>query len=218
VLYSTPAGGLKPGGRISDHLEACLIAYSARYDAALILAIRAHSSQVRKGSDIPYASHPIHVSIILLRYGFPEDVAIAGLLHDVVEDQEVSLASIEAGFGPAVAEMVASVTERKQEGGAKRPWKVRKQEALEHMRGASLDAVALKAADVLHNVRSLAAQLYQTGPATWTAFSRGPEDALWYYRSVAALARERLGPHPLIEEMEEAVRDLECTIAEVGAA
>jgi (p)ppGpp synthase/HD superfamily hydrolase len=195
-----------------------LAAYSARYDAALILAIRAHRSQVRKGSDIPYASHPIHVSVILLRCGFPEDVAIAGLLHDVVEDQDVSLADIEAGYGPAVAEMVDSVTERKQEGGAKRPWKLRKQEALHHMQVASPGGVALKAADVLHNVRSLAAQLYQTGPATWTHFSRGPEDALWYYRSVAELARQRLGSVPLIEELAEAVRDLEQAIAETGTA
>jgi (p)ppGpp synthase/HD superfamily hydrolase len=195
-----------------------LAAYSARYDAALVSAIRAHRSQVRKGSDIPYVSHPIQVSVILLRYGFSEDVAIAGLLHDVVEDQEVSLASIEAEFGPAVAEMVASVSERKREGGARRPWEVRKQEALEHMRRASPDTVALKAADLLHNARSLAAQLHKTGPASWEHFSRGPEQTLGYYRSVAALARERLGPHPLVEEMEEAVRDLERTIAESGVA
>ncbi len=195
-----------------------MAAYSARYDAALILAIRAHRSQVRKSSDIPYASHPIHVSVILLRYGFPEDVAIAGLLHDVVEDQEVPLESIQAEFGLAVAEMVASVTERKREGGAKLSWEVRKQEALEHMRGASLDAVALKAADLLHNARSLAAQLHRTGSACWEHFSRGPEQTLGYYRRAAGLVRDRLGPHPLVDEVDEAIRDLERTIAEVGAA
>jgi len=195
-----------------------MAAYSARYDAALVSVIRAHQSQERKGSDIPYASHPIHVSVILLRHGFSEDVAIAGLLHDAVEDQEYPLTRIRADFGPAVAKMVASVTERKREGGARRPWEVRKQEALEHMRRASRGAVALKAADLLHNARSLAAQLRKTGSASWKHFSRGPEQTLGYYRSVAVLARERLGPHPLIEEMEEAVRDLEQAIAETGAA
>jgi (p)ppGpp synthase/HD superfamily hydrolase len=195
-----------------------LAAYSARYDAALIVAIRAHRSQVRKGSDIPYASHPIHVSVILLRHGFPEDVAIAGLLHDVVEDQEYSLASLSAEFGPAVAEMVASVTERKREGDAKLPWELRKQESLEHVRTASPGAVALKSADLLHNARSLAVQLRKDGPGTWQHFSRGSGQTLWYYRSMAELARQRLGPHPLVEEMEEAVRDLEQAIAETGTA
>jgi len=192
--------------------------YSARYEAALILAIRAHRSQLRKGSDIPYASHPIHVSVILLRYGYPEDLALAGLLHDVVEDQDVSIAAIEDEFGPSVAERVLAVTELKSEGGAKRPWKVRKEEALAHMREGSQDVAALKAADVLHNSRSLAAQLRRTGAATWQHFSRGPEDALWYYRSIAGVARQRLGPVPLVEELEQAVRDLEQTIAETGAA
>ncbi len=193
-----------------------MAAYSARYEAALILAIRAHRAQLRKGSDIPYASHPIHVSVILLRLGYPEDLAVAGLLHDVVEDQDVSIAGIEEEFGPVVAEMVLAVTERKSEGGAKRPWRVRKEEALAHMREGSQDVAALKAADVLHNTRSFAAQLRRTGSATWQHFSRGPEDALWYYRSIAGVARQRLGPVPLVDELEQAVRDLEQTIIETG--
>jgi len=195
-----------------------LAAYSARYEAALILAIRAHRSQLRKGSDIPYASHPIHVSVILLRHGYPEDLVVSALLHDVVEDQDVSIGSIEEEFGPAVAEMVLAVTECKSEGGARRPWHVRKQQALAHMHAGSTGAAALKAADVLHNARSLAAQLRRTGAATWQHFSRGPDDALWYYRSVAGIARERLGPVPLVDELDHAVRDLERTIAETGSA
>jgi (p)ppGpp synthase/HD superfamily hydrolase len=63
-----------------------MAAFSARYDAALVLAARAHRDQVRKGTDIPYIAHPAHVSVILIRHGFGEELAIAGLLHDVVED------------------------------------------------------------------------------------------------------------------------------------
>ena len=66
-------------------------AFSSRYDAALALAARAHRDQLRKGTDLPYVTHPAHVSIILLRHGFGEDLAIAGLLHDVVEDTDTSL-------------------------------------------------------------------------------------------------------------------------------
>ena len=189
-------------------------AFSQRYDSALILAARAHKDQVRKAGDIPYVVHPVHVSVILLRYGFPEDVAIAGLLHDVVEDSDVPLSRIEAGYGPAVAEIVAALTERKVEGSAKRPWEDRKREALEKTRGASADAVAVKAADVLHNARSLAWQLRHEGPSVWNKFTRGPESSLWYYQSIADIVGERLGAHPLAGELGGAIQDLERVIAE----
>ncbi|HNS50100.1 MAG TPA: HD domain-containing protein [Anaerolineae bacterium] len=193
-------------------------AYSARYEAALVLAIRAHQTQVRKGTDIPYASHPVHVSVILQKHGYPDDLAVAGLLHDVVEDQDVPIGAIESEFGPAVAEMVLAVTELKSEGGIKRPWRTRKEEALAHMRAGGPAVAALKAADVLHNVHSLAAQLQGAGASAWSHFSRGPEDTLWYYRSVADLAREHLGPVPLVEELAQAVSGVERIVAGMEGA
>jgi (p)ppGpp synthase/HD superfamily hydrolase len=189
-------------------------AYSERYDAALTLAARAHRSQTRKGSDIPYIVHPVHVSVILLRYGFAEDVVIAGLLHDVVEDQDVPLDEIEAEFGPPVAEMVAVLTEKKKEGGLPRPWEMRKEEALEEARQASIEAVAVKAADVLHSTRSMAADLRREGASMWNSFSRGPAKSLWYYQSVAEIVHERLGEHPLALELNEAVQGLAQAIAD----
>jgi (p)ppGpp synthase/HD superfamily hydrolase len=189
--------------------ESSMAAYSERYAAALALATRAHASQVRKASNDPYIVHPVHVSVILLRHGFSEDVAIAGLLHDVVEDQSVPLGRIEAQFGPAVAEMVGALTERKREGELERPWEVRKREALEQIQAASRDAAAVKAADALHSVRSLASALRDRGPRAWENFSRGPEKSLGYYRRVAAIVRQRLGIHPLVSELEEALGDLE---------
>ncbi len=193
-------------------------AYSERYEDALILAARAHQHQMRKAGRDPYIVHPAHVAVILLRHGFSEDVAIAGLLHDVVEDQGVSLAEIEAGFGPAVAEMIASLTECKLEGDAERPWEARKQEALDQLHRAGLEAVAVKAADILHNARSVALGLRREGPSLWRSFKRGPEETLWYYRSGAAIIRERLGAHPLVEELEAAIAQLERVIAETGGA
>ena len=183
--------------------------YSERYEAALALAASAHLGQARKAGGEPYIVHVVHVSVILLRHGFSEDVAIAGLLHDVVEDQEVPLAEIEAGFGPAVAEMVAALTERKRENGRERPWEDRKREALAHLEQASREAVAVKAADTLHNARSLALALHRDGPSPWRHFKRGPAETLWYYRSVADLVRQRLGAHPLAAELEAAIASLE---------
>jgi len=184
-------------------------AYSDRYDAALVLAARAHRTQTRKGTDIPYVVHPVHVSTILIRYGYGEEVAIAGLLHDVVEDQEVPLSYIQAEFGPVVAGIVAALSERKREGEATRPWDRRKQEALDKLRETSEKAVAVKAADALHNARSLATRLRQAGASAWQSFARGPEDTLWYYHSVAGLVRDRLGSQALVEELEQAIQDLE---------
>jgi len=191
--------------------------YSERYDAALALAAGAHVGQTRKGSTVPYIVHPVHVSVILIRYGFPEDVAIAGLLHDVVEDQDYPLSDIEAQFGPAVADMVAAATERKREAGQPRRWEDRKREALDHIRHASADAVAVKAADVLCNARAMASALRQQGASVWNYFSRGPEQSIWYYRSLSDLARERMAGHPMLAELDEAVRDLERAIHETEA-
>jgi (p)ppGpp synthase/HD superfamily hydrolase len=198
--------------------EDAMEAQFSQYDAALVLAARAHRSQMRKGSDIPYLVHPVHVSVLLIRYGFPDEVVLAGLLHDVVEDQSVSPDRIEMGFGPAVAEMVDALTERKLEGGRKRPWELRKREALDQLRTASTGAVAVKAADVLHNARSLAHLLRCEGAAAWTHYAGGPEQTVEYYRNVAALARERLGPHPLVEGVKGAIADLEGVIAEQETA
>ena len=95
--------------------------YSRRYEAALVLAAQAHRGQVRKVGGVPYITHVVHVSTILLRYGYPEDVVIAGLLHDIVEDTDIPLEQIEADFGSVAAGIVAALSERKLEGDAKRP-------------------------------------------------------------------------------------------------
>lgn len=189
-------------------------AYSYRYEAALALAAEAHHNQVRKLGDDPYIVHPVHVSVLLIRHGFGEDVVIAGLLHDVVEDQGVPLEDIEAEFGSSVAEMVTALTEWKSEDGIERPWEVRKQEALEHLRQASHGAVAVKAADTLHNVRSVALSLHREGSSVWKNFKRGPAETLWYYRSVSELVHLRLGAHPLALELEAAIIRLEQVLDE----
>jgi (p)ppGpp synthase/HD superfamily hydrolase len=190
--------------------------FSERYEAALALAANVHGDQVRKVGGDPYIVHVAHVSVILLRAGFAEDVALAGLLHDAVEDQNVPLAEIEADFGPVVAEMVAAVTERKYEGGVARRWEDRKREALEHLRGASRGTAALKAADTLHNIHSLLLGLRRDGDSVWKRFSRGPEETLWYYDSVADIVRQRLDDHPLSRELDAALARLKRAIGEHG--
>ncbi len=192
--------------------------YSELYEQALRLAAILHRSQNRKGSNLPYITHPVHVSVILLRHGFSTEVAVAGLLHDIVEDQGYELAQIEAKFGVQVAEIVAALSERKEDArGAKRPWEVRKQESLEHMRQASLEAVAVKVTDTLHNVHCFALDLRREGPKLWEHFCRGPEQQLDYYSKVLQIARERLKNHPLVDELADAIENLARAIAETSA-
>ena len=183
--------------------------YSERYERALRLAASAHRRQNRKAGDVPYITHPFHVSVILLRHGFSTDVAIAGLLHDVVEDQGVDLGEIEERFGDRVAGFVAALSERKRDAqGAKRPWEVRKREALEHMRQGDVEVAAIKVADALHNAVCTAQDVRQDGPEAWQRFNRGPESQLDYYRRILGIAREWLRDHPLVDEFAEAIEDL----------
>jgi (p)ppGpp synthase/HD superfamily hydrolase len=148
-----------------------------------------HQGQVRRGCDAPYVEHAMGVALILDRAGFAEEVVIAGLLHDVVEDCAVGLEEIAARFGAAVAETVAHCSEIKTDSsGRKRPWIDRKRDHLEAMAGAPAPARAVLLADKLHNLLSIALDLREGRP-TWSTFHAQRDQVLWYYRS----ALERLG-------------------------
>lgn len=183
-------------------------AYSSDIDRALRLASHEHQGQVRKGSRTPYIAHPMMVSLILQRAGLPDEVVIAGILHDVVEDQEVTVEEVERDFGRVVAELVDAVTEKKTEDGRERPWKVRKTEALEHLAEATEHIVALKAADALHNCMSTIADLERDGTGAWDKFKTSADEQVWYYRSIAEIVERLLGDHRLAEELRDAVERL----------
>jgi (p)ppGpp synthase/HD superfamily hydrolase len=183
-------------------------AFSSRYDAALALAAQAHRDQLRKGTDLPYIAHPVHVSVILIRHGFGEELAIAGLLHDVVEDTDTPLALIAAEFGDDLARLVEAVSETKAADGAALPWEQRKAEKLAHLQLAGPDVAALKAADAIHNLRSICADLRSAGPTVWERFKRGPEPTLGYYHAILDTVRSKLGAHPIVAELADAVAEL----------
>jgi (p)ppGpp synthase/HD superfamily hydrolase len=184
-------------------------AFSPKYEQALQFAALAHRQQVRKGTDIPYIVHAVHVSVILLRHGFDEDVVIAGLLHDVIEDCNVSPQQLETLFGAEVARLVEAVSEQKRIGDRERSWEERKTEAITHLRSGGPRVAALKAADTLHNIRSIIADLALVGPAVWQRFKRGPEQTLWYYREILSAVAASLGDHPIVVELARALSDLE---------
>jgi (p)ppGpp synthase/HD superfamily hydrolase len=160
--------------------------WSPTLERALRLAAQAHEGQVRKGSPVPYIEHPMAVAMVLDRAGFEEEVVVAGLLHDLVEDTHVTLEDIRSAFGDAVAEIVAGCSEIKLDAqGKKRPWADRKRDHLEALKSASLATKAVTLADKLHNLASIAFDLDEGRPV-WSAFNAPREDVLAYYWAMLA--------------------------------
>lgn len=180
-----------------------------RFADAVRFALEAHANQFRKGSPAPYITHPVAVAGILAQYGCPEAVVLAAVLHDVLEDTPVTAGELEARFGPRVAELVQAVSEVKTRNGRPVSWEERKGAQLAHLQETpDLEAVLLKAADVLHNVTTIIRDLRLHGPSTWTRFRRGAADQLRYFRTVAEVLAGRLGNHPLAVELQDQVEAL----------
>jgi len=168
-----------------------------RYEQALVFAAAAHRHQRRKGTDIPYISHPLAVSALVLEHGGSEDEAIAALLHDVVEDCGVTLGEISARFGTRVADIVEGCSDSlSPDPTTKAPWKQRKEAYLAHLEHASPSELLVSAADKLHNARCVLADFLEVGNALWNRFRTGSkDDILWYYEEIAKVLTF-LGAHP----------------------
>lgn len=158
---------------------------------ALAFAVDAHGrvGHLRKGTRFPYVIHPIRVAWTLERHGYDDEVITAGLLHDTIEDTDVTAEEIAERFGERVARLVEAVSEADKSAS----WEERKSATIAKVDGAQEDVLAILAADKLDNVRSIRDDLAEAGEeATWAKFKTGREDQRWYYRTLAEgfLARE----------------------------
>jgi guanosine-3',5'-bis(diphosphate) 3'-pyrophosphohydrolase len=154
---------------------------SSRIEQALRVATAGHAGQERKGSGVPYVEHVVAVAWILDRAGFNEDVVIAGLLHDLIEDTPTTLDDIRSRFGQIVADLVAYCSEVKlDDQGRKRPWIDRKRDHLAALESAPVAARAIILADKLHNLISIEVDLGEGRPV-WSTFHAGRDQVLWYY-------------------------------------
>lgn len=166
--------------------------YSHAVERALAVAIEAHAEHRRKGNNDPYVVHPVHMALLLAQLGADEVTVQAALLHDVAEDaDDWDLRGLARVFGQDVAGVVGELTEDKG-----RSWPDRKAAALEHVPHLSDRAAAVKAADVLHNLTSLAAHLESLGDtdAAWKPFSGGRERTLAQHRAMVAALEQRTDP------------------------
>lgn len=171
--------------------------YSPLVERAMRFAAAAHQAQRRKGTDVPYLTHLASVALILTRAGFDDDELLAAaLLHDAVEDAGVSHDVLAAAFSPRVADLVDAVSEVKHDPeGVALPWRRRKEEYLERLRAAAVEAKAISLADKLHNLGTLADDL-AADPHAWGRFNAPPTEQFWYHAAVIAAAGDdpRLAP------------------------
>ncbi|HEX3794737.1 MAG TPA: HD domain-containing protein [Acidimicrobiales bacterium] len=179
-----------------------------RFDRGLQLASDLHRSQKRKSTEIPYITHLMAVASLVLENGGSEDEAIAGLLHDAVEDQggPVTLELIRSEFGNEIADYVQALSDTDQT--PKPPWRARKEAYLLHLEDAPVAVLRISAADKLHNARSIVRDYLLIGEDLWNRFSAPSSEQIWYYRSLSDVFRRRLGG-PLASELSRTVADLE---------
>lgn len=180
-----------------------------RYAQAVAFAAKAHGSQIRKGTSIPYITHPIAVSALVLEYGGDEDQAIGGLLHDTVEDCGVSLIALSAMFGSRVAAIVEGCTDGVPDAnGRKPPWLERKTAYLEHLGQSPRDVLIVSACDKLHNARSIVSDLRTVGAAVFERFTATKEQTIWYYRSLAGVFERQLDVPEIVRALEYEVQNM----------
>lgn len=178
---------------------------SERFTRAVDHARIAHAGQVRKGTTIPYLQHLLGVASLVLEYGGDEDQAIAGLLHDTVEDcGKEQVEAIREKFGERVLSIVLGCTDGTAEGKAvhadmtdkRRDWLQRKRKYIGHLADAAADTLLVSGCDKLHNARAVVGDLADpaVGTAVFHRFTGGRNGTLAYYGLLAGVFEQRRQP------------------------
>lgn len=161
-------------------------------ERALEFAMRAHKGQVRKGSPIPYIVHPIETALIAMTLTRDQDIIIAALFHDIIEDTRYSAKDIEDAFGSRVAHLVQMESENKRKGqDPSETWKIRKQEFIDGLDHKSKDEKIIALADKLSNMRATYQGYLKNDEKFWERFHQKDKNMHgWYYRTVTDKLRE----------------------------
>lgn len=177
--------------------------------------VRLLHTENRKGTDVPYMAHLLGVASLVMgeaggRVPVTEDMVIAALLHDVVEDHGgmPRLHDVEERFGPNVARIVAGLSDTfADDHDKKEGWEERKGAYLARLRGESDDVLLISAADKLYNAKSILDDYRVIGDAVWKRFKRGADQQLGYFRALITIFRA----HPankIVDDLERVVKEL----------
>ena len=195
--------------------------YSDSINHAFAFAAKHHDRQVRKGTKLPYLTHPANVAIILTRYGCEEATVVAGILHDVVEDcvrdgftRDMLEQRIGEKFGSGVLETALAVTYRRvDDDGVELSPEDRRNDYLERLADASDAARWVSAADKVHNANTILSDLRRTmdPDSVWSRFSAGKAGTVKWFRDVLDKLDEIGFGAPIVEELRTAVTTLEAS-------
>jgi (p)ppGpp synthase/HD superfamily hydrolase len=177
-----------------------------RFDDAFRYAHELHGAQTRKGTSIPYISHLMSVSALVIEHGGNEDQAIGALLHDAAEDQggRETLEAIRERFGDAVAEIVSDCTDSWTE--PKPEWRARKEAYIEKLPTKSPKSLLVSLADKTHNAEAILFDYQVLGDALWPRFTGGADGTRWYYKTLSDIFSKAM-PGSLSDRLSRAVKD-----------
>jgi (p)ppGpp synthase/HD superfamily hydrolase len=158
---------------------------------ALAFASRSHAGQTREPDSVPFVTHPVEVACLLHEAGYSDEVVAAGVLHDVIEDTEVGRAELERRFGPAVATLVAAVSDDPLiDDHVERKAALRAQVAR-----AGEEAAAIFAADKVSKARELRLR------TSHQRFERRDEARLDHYQASLAMLADLIPGHELVDRL-----------------
>lgn len=179
-----------------------------KLNEAIVFATECHAGQVRKLAHTPYILHPLEVAAIISTMTSDEDIMIAGLLHDTIEDCDVDPLLITKKFGIRASALVQSESEDRY---SKRPasetWIQRKADSLLMLQHTKeFDVKILWLADKLSNMRSFAREYRKHGDEIWKSLNqKDPKMHAWYYWTIAKYLRGELGDTAAFLEYERLV-------------
>ena len=180
-----------------------------KYLEAYVYSYKLHKKQTRKGSNIPYFTHLSSVSNLIIENNGTTTQAIAGLLHDAVEDQggAKTLAAIKRKFGPKVAKIVDQCSDTTIK--PKPPWKTRKIKYIKDIKNKTQDTLLVSLCDKHHNANCILSDYQKVGEEIWDRFTASKQETLWYYESLYKEFKKYLKNHlELIKAYKNAVDEM----------
>ncbi len=157
------------------------------FDHAVTFAVKAHSGTERRGKGFPYVIHLMEAAEIVATITPDQDLLAAAMLHDTVEDTDVTLDDLRREFGDRIASLVEAESDvRHEDESEEESWHRRKQEAIDRLSAAPLDAKIVALGDKLSNMRAIARDYAVQGDSLWRLFHvTDKEEHEWHYRGLA---------------------------------
>ena len=172
---------------------------------AIDFAANAHAGYFRKGTKIPYIVHPLGVTTILYHYKCLPYIISAAVLHDTVEDPNVTIDQIYSLFGNQVAEIVKNVSEPDKND----TWENRKKHTIESLKYATVDTLLVACADKLDNMRAIHKDYSEEKESFWSRFKRSKESQKWYYQALVEVLAKRKENEVIAKLVESLAREVQ---------